>query len=427
MRFEEVQLTGFSSNATILIATVIITALTLFILALCYYSARYTIILAMEKFVYKNDPKNYGLLYKYHVIQRFAYLIPAVFLYNYPNIFDIKAKYAVLYFGQAVEAIALIYIIYNMALIISALLSYALDKYEHLEVAKSRPIKSYLQVIKIFLFIFATVMAFSTLFEKSPMYLFAGIGTLTAILALIFRDSILGFIASIQLSAYNMVHIGDAIEMPNYGADGEVVDISLNTVKVQNADKSIVTIPSYALLTSGMKNWRGMQEAGGRRVKRSIFIDITSIKICSQELIDRLSKLSLLKKILRKKIQEYKKYNEKHHIDAEDYVDGKRLNNISVFRYYLEAYLAQHPDVHQGMRRTIRQLQATATGLPIEIYFFTNDINEDHYESIQAEIMDHIYSVIPAFELHAFQYISAHAENQVLNQPTNQITKITAQ
>lgn len=404
------EITGLSGNATILIVTIILLFTAAFVLSFCYYFAKYFLILPIEKIFFHGEKKRKSLLLKYHVIQRCAYLIPAILLYNCAFLFDIRTKYVVLLLADIIRPFALVYIIYNLALIISALLSYGLDKYEHLEIAKLRPIKSYLQLIKILLFIFTTVLVLSTLLEKSPSYVFTGIGATAAIVVFIFRDAILGFMASIQLAAYDMVHIGDAIELPQYNADGEVIDISLNTIKVQNSDKSIVTIPSYAMLSSGMKNWRGMHEAGGRRVKRSIFIDITSIKACDQNLIEKLSKLNIFKPVLEQKLNEYKKYNEEHDFDTDTYGNGKQLNNISALRYFLEAYLAQHPDVHQGMRRSVRQLQGTATGLPLELYFFTNDVNADHFESIQAEILDYIYSILPLFELHIFQYSSAYSD-----------------
>lgn len=410
MRTEDFQINNFKTDTTILVTLIILLLLGLAMVAFCYYSARYLIILPIEKIFYGGEKKKKSLLFKYHIIQRIAYLVPAIFLYAHYYLFDIRAEYFTLLLADAVRPFSLIYIIYDLALIISSILNYILAKYENLDISKLKPIKSYLQIIKIILFIIATVFTCSILFEESPTYFFTSIGALAAIIALIFRDSILGFIASLQLVAYDMVHIGDSIEMPNYGADGEVIDISLNTIKIQNADKSIVTIPSYALLSSGVKNWRGMHEAGGRRVKRSIYLDITSIKICNTHLIEQLNKLSIFKETLQQKLLEFERYNQEHHIDPKSHADGKQLSNISAFRYYLEAYLAQHPDVHKAMRISVRQLQATATGLPIELYFFTNDIDADHYESIQAEILDYIYSILPVFELHAFQYASAYSD-----------------
>jgi len=410
MRTEDFQISNFKTDTTILVTLIILLLLALAMVAFCYYTAKYLIILPIEKIFYRGERKKKSLLLKYHIIQRIAYLFPAIFLYSHYYLFDVKAEYFTLLLAEAVRPFSLIYILYCLALLASSILNYFLDKYEHLEISKLKPIKSYFQIIKIILFIIATVFTCSILFEESPTYFFTSIGALAAIIALIFRDSILGFVASLQLVAYDMIHIGDSIEMPAYGADGEVIDISLNTIKVQNADKSIVTIPSYALLSSSMKNWRGIQEAGGRRVKRSIYIDITSIKICNEHLIDQLNRLSIFKEKLQEKLLEFQRYNTEHHIDLKSHADGKQLSNISAFRYYVEAYLSQHPNVHQSMRISVRQLQATATGLPIELYFFVNDINDDHYETIQAEILDYIYSILPVFELQAFQYASAYAK-----------------
>lgn len=323
---------------------------------------------------------------KNHVFHRIAYLVPALFLYSFAYLFNIDNESINLHLHLAglIKVIATVYIIISVALIISALLNCLHDRYKNLEIAKLKPIKSYLQVVKIILFTAAGVLAVSALLEKSPLYFFTSIGALTAVLMVIFKDSILGFIASIQLSAYDMIRIGDWIEMPAFGADGEVVDILLNTVKVQNFDKTIITIPSYALLTSGLKNWRGMQEAGGRRIKRFINVDITSIKICDNQLLEHLKKSDLLKEIKN--------------------LDEEKLTNLGLFRHFLEIYLKQHPSVRKDMKILIRHLQETATGLPLELYFFTNEIDSEKYEVIQADIFEYIYATLPKFGLRVFQY-----------------------
>lgn len=361
-------------------------------------------IIRLFSIIFKTHAKENRLIVKYHLIDRIIYLVPAILFNQTAYLFNIETTYIKLYLADLVKAVTTIYIIFGIVLVITAMLNCLHDHYKNLDIAKQRPIKSYLQVIKIFLFIVGFILSVSVLTDKSPTYFLTSLGALTAIILLVFKDSILGFVASIQLAAYDMLRIGDEIEMFNYGADGEVIDISLNTVKVQNYDKSIVTIPSYALLSTGMKNWRGMKESGGRRIKRSINIDITSIKICDDELLNRLSKLVLLKNKLAEKITQVKNYNLKHDIDTNIPANGRQLTNIGLFRYYLENYLRQHPGIRNDMRILVRQLQTTPNGLPMELYAFANDISSERYEAIQADIIDHIYAILSFFDLRPFQY-----------------------
>ena len=354
--------------------------------------------------IFKNHSKESRLILKYHLINRIIYLVPAILFNQTAYLFNIETTYLKLYLADLVRVVTTIYIIFGIILVITATLNYLHDHYKNLDIAKQKPIKSYLQVIKMFLFILGFILTISVLTDKSPTYFLTGLGALTAIILLVFKDSILGFVASIQLAAYDMLRIGDEIEMPNYGADGEVIDISLNTVKVQNYDKSIVTIPSYALLSTGMKNWRGMKESGGRRIKRSINIDITSIKICDDDLLNRLNNLVILKDRLSEKISQVRDFNLKHNIDTSIPANGRQLTNIGLFRYYLENYLRQHPGIRNDMRILVRQLQTTPNGLPMELYAFANDISTERYEAIQADIIDHIYAILPFFDLRAFQY-----------------------
>jgi miniconductance mechanosensitive channel len=233
--------------------------------------------------------------------------------------------------------------------------------------------------------------------------LLAGLGAMGAVLLLIFKDSILGFVASIQLSGNNMVKIGDWIEMRSRGADGTVIDITLNTVKVQNWDRTISTIPTYSMVTESFINWKGMEESGGRRIKRAINIDMTSIKLCDSALMNRLEKFLLIRDYVREKEEEIREYNRKKNISDEDVISGRRQTNIGVFRKYLEVYLRQHPMVNNDMTFLVRHLHPTEKGLPVEIYVFCKDKAWARYESIQADIFDHILAVIPEFDLRVFQ------------------------
>ena len=232
---------------------------------------------------------------------------------------------------------------------------------------------------------------------------FTGLGAFVAVLILVFKDTILGFVASIQLSSSNMIKIGDWISMPSHGADGTIEDISVYTVKVQNWNKTISTIPTYAMVSESFSNWRGMEESGGRRIKRSINIDMKSVKFCTAEMIEKYRNISLLSSYMEEALERVDKYNKDHNIDVSINVNGKRLTNIGTFRKYIEAYLHDNDKIHDDMTFLIRQLQPTEKGLPIEIYVFSNDQVWANYEAIQADIFDHILAVIPKFELRVFQ------------------------
>ncbi|MEH7010449.1 mechanosensitive ion channel family protein, partial [Neobacillus niacini] len=226
---------------------------------------------------------------------------------------------------------------------------------------------------------------------------------LSAVLLIVFKDSLLGLVAGIQLAANDMVRVGDWIEMPKYEADGDIIDISLNTVKVQNFDKTITTIPSYALISDSFKNWRGMQASGGRRIKRSLFIDTKSITFCSEEMIEKFKTIQFLSEYITTKEHEIAEYNAMNEINRHNPVNGRALTNIGIFRTYINQYLQHHPGISQEMTLLVRQLAPTENGLPLEIYAFTNDIRWHVYETIQSDIFDHLFAVAPEFGLHIFQ------------------------
>ncbi len=268
---------------------------------------------------------------------------------------------------------------------------------------KDKPIASYTQLTKIFVYFFSGVIIFSLLTGKSPIYFLSAMGAMTAVLLLVFKDTILGFVASIQLSANDMVRIGDWISMPKYGADGDVTEINLTTIKVKNFDKTITTIPTYSFISDSFKNWRGMEESDGRRIKRALNIKIGTVRFCDKELIEKLAKIQLLKEYLAWKSAEIDEYNSKNSIDKSVLVNGRHLTNLGVFRIYLENYLKANPYINQNMTVMVRQLDATENGLPIEIYAFSADKEWARYEAIVADIFDHIFAAAPEFELEVFQ------------------------
>lgn len=271
------------------------------------------------------------------------------------------------------------------------------------EKASDLPIKGFFQAIKLVASAIALILVLSTILGQSPVYLLSGIGALTAVLLLVFKDAILGFVAGIMISVNDMVRIGDWIEMPKAGADGFVTDISLTTLKVQNWDKTITTIPSYDLISSSFKNWRGMFDSGGRRIKRALAIDMQSVRFADEGLIDRWAKIDLLRDYLREKREEIARANEERGSDLSILGNGRRITNLGTFRAYCTAYLRAHPGIHQDMTFLIRQLSPTEHGLPLEIYVFTNDIRWAVHEAIQADIFDHLTAVIGEFDLRIYQ------------------------
>ncbi len=270
-------------------------------------------------------------------------------------------------------------------------------------VGKNVPIKGIAQSLKILLFIIAALLVTSVLIGKSPLILLSGIGAMTAVIMLVFKDPILGLVAGVQLSANKMLSVGDWLEMPKYGADGDVIDISLTTVKVQNWDKTITTIPTYALISDSFKNWKGMRESGGRRIKRSVLIDASSVHFLSRHEIERLTHAQLLEPYIKQKVEEITSYNRAHNVDDSSLINGRRLTNLGSFRAYLERYLRAHPDVHQQMTLMVRQLAPTHEGIALELYCFTATTVWVEYERIQSDIFDHLYAVLPEFGLRVSQ------------------------
>ena len=301
---------------------------------------------------------------------------------------------------------ALIYMILVAVLVVDSLLNAVHDIYGTYEISREVPIKSFLQVLKLVMYFLSGILILSIILDRTPLYFLSGLGALTAVLMLIFKDAILGFVAGIQLTANRMVAPGDWIEMPRYGADGDVVELTLTTVKVQNWDNTITTVPTYALISESFKNWRGMQQSGGRRIKRAIHVDMNSIRFCTEEMIGRFSKIQYISKYVETKRAELAEHNRSAKVDDSNLANGRRMTNIGTFRAYVQAYLQNHPMVSQEMTLIIRQLAPGEHGLPIEIYVFCTDIRWAHYEAIQADIFDHILAVLPEFDLRIFQTLS---------------------
>jgi miniconductance mechanosensitive channel len=268
---------------------------------------------------------------------------------------------------------------------------------------RDKPLKSYFQLSKILSSGVFIILILSIATDKNPLYFFTGLGAVSAILLLIFKDTILGFVSSIQLAANDMIRIGDWVSVEKYGADGDVIEITLATVKVQNWDKTITTIPTYAFISDSFKNWRGMQESGGRRIKRSIFIKMDSIQFCDSKMIEKYSKFQLIGSYILQRELEINKYNEEKKIDKSMLINGRHQTNIGLFRRYVYEYLNDHPLINTSMTIMVRQLQPTALGLPLEIYCFSSDKTWVNYESIQSDLFDHILAALPFFDLELFE------------------------
>jgi len=333
------------------------------------------------------------------VFTRLSHLAPGLVLYLLgPQAFTAWPAFALF-----VQKAAVVYMLGVTLSAVNAFLDAVVEIYRTTDISRSKPIKGYVQVVKIILTLTFLIIMFSALLDRSPLVLLSGLGAMTAVLLLVFKDSILGFVAGIQLSANDMLRPDDWIEMKKFGADGNVIDIALTTVKVRNWDKTITTIPSYALISDAFRNWRGMEESGGRRIKRALNIDMSSIRFLDEADVDRFKNYQLLRGYLEGKETELARWNVEQSIDASELVNGRRMTNVGTFRAYLEAYLRSLPVVHDEMTFLVRQLAPGEHGLPIEIYVFSRDQEWANYEAIQADIFDHVLAVLPEFGLRVFQ------------------------
>ena len=373
--------------------------LSLMVSWLAYWIAKGPIISMIERFTKFTEKNKWDdILFEKRVFHRIAQLVPFLVLYQLmPLVLKEPASL------KLVMSLITILLLFNGLLVLDALLNAFVALYSNLALAEDISITPFVQVIKLVLFFIFVILVASIVLQKTPLYLLSGLGALTAILMLVFKDIIMGLVAGVQLIANKMVAPKDWIEMSRYGADGDVLEITLTTVKVKNFDNTITTIPTYALITESFKNWRNMPRSGGRRIKRSVLIDQNSIQFCTEEMFDRFYKIQLISEQLKARHQEIMGYNQEREVDDQILVNGRRITNIGVFRSYVEEYLRNHPKIHQDMTFMIRQLPPSENGLPIEIYVFCKNTNWVAYEGIQADIFDHILAIIPHFDLKVFQ------------------------
>jgi miniconductance mechanosensitive channel len=368
--------------------------------AFSYIIAKRVLISIIKKLTQKSKTKWDDILAEKGVFNILAYFIPLYVLYTFTPI--TLSNYPI--FVSGAEAIFSALMILTILITINAALNAFNEIYNSFTIAKTRSIKGYIQVIKIVVFTIGTILILTNLFGiDNPAGIVGGLGAFSAVLLLVFKDPILGFVGGIQLSANNMLSPGDWISMPEYHADGTVIDIALTTVKVQNWDKTISTIPTYSLISESFRNWKGMEDSGGRRIKRHFFIDMKSIRFCSREMLAKYEKIEYVKYYVEETEKALQEYNKSRNIDDSVLVNGRRQTNIGVFRAYLRGYLHNHPKVHNEMTFLIRQLQPSEKGLPIEVYVFSKEQDWAKYEDLQSDIFDHVLAVVPEFDLRVFQ------------------------
>jgi len=390
--------TGLSDGMHIFIENATIILITILLAVLADYIVKRIIITTITRLARRSKNEWDDVFVKQKVFNRLAHLAPALIVF-YALQYIFEAENLVTFLGNLTQA----YMVVVVLLVVDALLNALHEIYQKLPISQGRNIKGYVQVVKIIVYFAAVIMIIAIFSGKAPTVLLTGLGAMAAVLILVFKDTILGFVASIQLSANKMVSVGDWISMPKYNADGDVIDISLNTVKVQNWDKTIATIPTYALVSESFSNWKGMEQSGGRRIKRSINIDMNSVTFLSKTQIEKFRKFYLLKDYINKMEKEIAEYNQSLQMEEGTVTNGRKMTNLGTFRKYLEEYLHQHPMIHQDMTFLVRHLQPTDKGLPIEIYVFSKDQAWANYEKIQADIFDHILAILPEFDLHVFQ------------------------
>lgn len=397
--FEFVKTFGWSEDLTYGVTLVSASLVVLALAFLAHLIMRYVIVATLDRAFLRSASKRDDIFAQMKVFSKLSHAAPAAVIYAFgPPLFESFPNVM-----QAIQTGSLIYLTIMMVLFINALMSAGLAIYRTYSISKTFPIMSFVQIAKLLLYVFGAITVLSLVIGKSPFTLFAGLGAMAAVLMFVFKDPILGFVAGIQLSANKMVSVGDWIEVPKFSVDGDIIEISLTTVKIRNFDKTITTIPTQSLINDSFKNWRGMQETGGRRIKRAIHLDVGSVKFCNADTLSRFSKIKYIADYIATKKAEISEYNTSKGVEASSFINGRHLTNVGTFRAYIAAYLRAHPKISDDLTFLVRQLKPTAHGLPIEIYVFTTTTNWFEYENIQSDIFDHLLAIAPEFDLRLFQ------------------------
>ena len=362
---------------------------------LAFWITERIIIKLLSKMFQKTATQLDDILIKRNVFKRLTYIVPALIFYNF--------AYAAPQFTILIQRASLTLMAISGLLAINSFLNALRDIYKTTKYHERLDINSYLQITKLIINILGSVVIVGIIINKDTTLLLSGLGVMTGFIMLIFKDTILSLLASLQISSNDLFKVGDWLEAPKFGADGDVIDIALHTVKIQNWDKTVSVIPTHKLIDSTFKNWRFMSKSGGRRIKRSLFFDMNSISFCNAETLDKFKKIELLKDYIEKKQKEVSEHNKANNVDTSEITNGRHLTNIGTFRKYIEAYLRNNTNIHDEMTFLVRQLEPTEKGLPIQIYVFSNDIDWIRYEEIQSDIFDHLLAVIPEFGLKIFQ------------------------
>lgn len=402
---------GFKDTFSNIIAETI-SLLTLFLSAIIlYFIALLIIKKTIHLFIVKSQSKRDDIFIKNNVLKRLCLLIPA-YVIRY-NIELVLPSFSGL--SSAIVLFTKIYEVFIYSRVLDGILTTLNDIYDTYEISKSKPIKGFIQVLKTTIYIICFLLIIAILTQKHLSNILIGLGTLSAVLMLVFKDPILGFVGGIQLTVNDMLRIGDWIVMEKSNADGEVLEIGLTSVKVQNWDMTITTIPTYSLIAESFTNWRGMQNSGGRRIARSFVIDIDTVKFCTPEMLERYKKYQLVTNYIIEKEKEVEEYNKVHTIDDSNLVNGRRQTNIGIFRAYLTEYLANNPHINKDMTFMVRQLAPTEYGIPLQVYAFSANKAWIKYENIQSDIFDHIFAVVPMFDLKIYQKPSSNTLENINN------------
>lgn len=365
-----------------------------------YFVAKRYVLSVLKKVIDNTENKWNELFFEHKIFHYIIYLTPAPIIYLGSFLFPS--------FQPSIEKFILVYVVLIIIFLLEKILSVILLIYNSFEISKKRPIQTFIQAGKITIYFVGLLCVLSIIFNRSIITFLSGLGALTAVLMIVFKDSLLSFKAGVQLISNDMLRIGDWIEIPKYGADGDVIEISLDTIKVKNWDKTITFIPTYKLMEEPFKNWRGMLETGARRIFRAIIIDQQSIRFLNNNDFERLKKIHLLSDYINNKKEEVEIFNKENNIDTSIIVNGKNLTNIGTFRIYILNYLMNHPDIKKDkdLPLLVRQMEPTSSGIPLQIYAFTDNTEFSDYEQIQSDIFDHLLSIVSEFDLKVFQHIS---------------------
>lgn len=394
--YDLVQGLGLTATAATLVYLAVICGLILIFSLLSFWASRWILSRSFGFIAGKTRTTWDDILSQSPLFSRLALLGPGAVVYLFASAFEGALR-------EWIERGALAFMVVAGLMACNNLLNSAVSIYQTLEISRSRPIKGFVDLVKILLFLTAGILFLAALLDLSPVGFLTGMGAMTAVLVIVFKDTLLGLVASFQIATGDTVREGDWIEMPKYGADGDVIDVSLHTVKVRNWDKTITTIPTYALVSDSFKNWRGMEESGGRRIKRCVYIDMNSIRFCTAEMIERFRKIKFLEDYIAAKQQELEAFNIEHGFFDDLPVNGRHMTNVGTFRAYIIEYLKRHPQIREDMTFLVRQLAPAEHGLPIEIYVFSAIQAWVAYEAVQADIFDHLLAVVHHFDLRVFQ------------------------